>query len=181
LSRHPPLNLSDYLPYLINRVGFALVERFSEDALADRGLTIAMWRVLAALSHNGAQRQIDLSNLTSIEVSTLSRLVTRLVRKGLASRTRNSANSREVAVELTAKGRSMVDQVIPVALALEQIAARGLPKSDLAVVKRALRRMHENLAGAQQGSEKGKGLRKPSSSERSPGDRRQAADTRAKR
>ena len=104
MSRRSHLNLSEYLPYLINRVGFALVERFSEDALADRGLTIAMWRVLAALSNNGALRQIDLSNLTSIEVSTLSRLVTRLVRMGLVTRTRNSTNSREVAVELTAKG-----------------------------------------------------------------------------
>jgi MarR family transcriptional regulator, organic hydroperoxide resistance regulator len=161
LSRQPRLNLSDYLPYLINRVGFALVERFSADALAERGLTIAMWRVLAALSHNGSQRQIDLSNLTTIEVSTLSRLVTRLVRDGLVSRTRNSANSREVAVELTAKGRTIVAQMIPVALGLEEIAARGLPKSDLAVVKRSLRRMHENLAGAQQQAEKDRGLRRP--------------------
>ena len=150
LSRHSHLNLSEYLPYLINRVGFALVERFSEGALADRGLTIAMWRVLAALSNNGALRQIDLSNLTSIEVSTLSRLVTRLVRMGLVTRTRNSTNSREVAVELTAKGRTVVAQMIPIAQELEETAARGLPKSDLAVVKRSLRRMHENLARAQQ-------------------------------
>ena len=150
MSRHDHLNLSEYLPYLINRVGFALVARFSEDALAGRGLSIAMWRVLAALSNNGAQRQIDLSDLTSIEVSTLSRLVTRLVRMGLASRTRNAANSREVAVELTAKGRAVVAQIIPIARELEETAAGGLPKSDLAVVKRSLRRMHENLSWAQQ-------------------------------
>ena len=155
MSRHPRLNLSDYLPYLINRVGFALVARFSEDALAERGLSIAMWRVLAALSHDGAQRQIDLSELTSIEVSTLSRLVTRLVRMGLASRTRNSTNSREVTVELTAKGRTVVAEIIPIALRLEEIASRGLPKSDLAVVKRSLRRIHQNLSGAEQDAGKG--------------------------
>ena len=152
MSRDPRLNLSDYLPYLINRVGFALVARFSEDALAERGLSITMWRVLAALSHDGAQRQIDLSELTSIEVSTLSRLVTRLVRMGLASRTRNSTNSREVTVELTAKGRTVVAQMIPIALELEEISARGLPKSDLAVVKRSLRRIHQNLSCPEQGA-----------------------------
>jgi len=35
LSRHTPLDLSEHLPYLINRVGSALVARFSADALGD--------------------------------------------------------------------------------------------------------------------------------------------------
>ena len=39
-----------------------------------------MWRVLAALSNSGEQRQVDLVDMTSIDASTMSRLVTRLVR-----------------------------------------------------------------------------------------------------
>jgi len=73
------LDLDGYLPYLIHRVGSALAGRFTEDTLARHDLSIAMWRVLAALSANGEQRQIDLAAMTSIDVSTLSRLVTRLV------------------------------------------------------------------------------------------------------
>ena len=42
------LDLDNYLPYLINRVGFALVESFTAEALTSNGLSIAMWRVLAA-------------------------------------------------------------------------------------------------------------------------------------
>ena len=76
------LDLGNYLPYLINRVGFALVESFTADALTPNGLSIAMWRVLAALSNNGEQRQIDLVTMTSIDASTMSRLVSRLVRMG---------------------------------------------------------------------------------------------------
>ncbi len=148
LRRHPHLDLSDYFPYLINRVGAALVARFSADALDPRGLTIVMWRVLAVLSNNGGQRQIDLAEFTSIDVSTLSRLVTRLIRMGLVSRTRNSRNSREVVVELTAAGRAMVAQLIPIAENLQATATRGLSGKDQAIVKRALRRMHENLTGA---------------------------------
>ena len=84
------LDLPDYLPYLVNRVGAALVARFTADALAQHGLTIAMWRVLAALSDNGAQRQVDLAGLTSIDVSTLSRLVSRLIAMGLVTRLRSA-------------------------------------------------------------------------------------------
>jgi MarR family transcriptional regulator, organic hydroperoxide resistance regulator len=157
LPRHPHLDLSDYFPYLINRVGAALVARFSADALDRRGLTIAMWRVLAALSDNGGQRQIDLAGFTSIDVSTLSRLVTRLIRMGLVSRTRSASNSREVVVELTAKGRATVAAMIPIAHDLQAIATRGIAGKDLVVVKRALERMYDNLAHAKPPGDKRRG------------------------
>jgi len=152
LPRRPHLDLLDYLPYLINRVGSALVTRFSEDALAGTHLSIATWRVLAVLSNNGGLRQIDLAEMTSTEVSTLSRLVTRLVQMGLVSRTRSQASNREVVVQLAPKAQALLAQLIPIAETLEGTATQGLSKQDLAVVKRALRRMHENLT--QQGGGK---------------------------
>jgi DNA-binding MarR family transcriptional regulator len=145
LARHSQLDLSEFFPYLINRVGAALVERFSADALDGKRLSIAMWRVLAALSANGGVRQIDVAEMTSIEVSTLSRLITRLMRLGLVDRRRSPTNSREVTVALTPKGKALVAQLIPIAEALQDTATRGLSSEELAVVKRALRRMHENL------------------------------------
>ena len=68
------LELGNYLPYLINRVGFVLVENFTADALKNNALSIDMWRVLAALSNSGEQRQVDLSGMTSIDASTMSRV-----------------------------------------------------------------------------------------------------------
>jgi DNA-binding MarR family transcriptional regulator len=142
-DRH--LDLSDFFPYLINRVGSALVARFTADALDGKHLSIAMWRVLAALSNNGGVRQIDVAEMTSTEVSTLSRLITRLMQLGLVSRRRSATNSREVTVALTPKGKALVTQLIPIAEALQATATQGLSKQELAVVKRALRRMHQNL------------------------------------
>ena len=139
------LELGNYLPYLINRVGFALVERFTADALKDNALTIDMWRVLAALSSNGGQRQVDLSGLTSIDVSTMSRLVSRLVRAGLVTRSRSEKSSREVVVALSPKGRALMQRMIPIAKKLEQKASAGLSAKELAVVKSVLTRMYGNL------------------------------------
>ena len=81
-----------------------------------------MWRVLAALSTSGKQRQIDVAVSTSIDVSTMSRLVTRLMRLELVTRARSDTNNREVSVELTPKGRALVNRLIPRARELE---ARG--------------------------------------------------------
>ncbi len=145
MRKRQHLDLDSYLPYLINRVGFALVDRFSGNELVRQHLTIAMWRVLAALSTNGEQRQIDLAEMTSIDASTLSRLVTRLVRQGLVMRSRSKVSNREVTVELSGKGRALVERLIPEARRLEDDAIEGLSEKELAAVKRALRRMYENL------------------------------------
>lgn len=139
------LDLGDYLPYLVNRVGGIIADQFGEEALAPHGLSIAMWRVVAALSAHGSQRQTDLAELTSIDASTLSRLVTRLIRAGLVTRTRSASSHREVVVALSAKGNALVARLIPLARAIEADAAAGLSAEELSVLKRSLRRMYRNM------------------------------------
>jgi DNA-binding MarR family transcriptional regulator len=102
--------------------------------------------VLAALPNNGGQRQVDLSGMTAIDVSTMSRLVGRLVRMGLVTRSRSEKSSREVVVTLSGKGQALVERLIPIAKELERTASADISAKDLAVAKRALRRMYENLS-----------------------------------
>ena len=145
--RDPKLNLSDFLPYLVNRVGVIMAEQFGAETLAAHGLSIAMWRVMAVLASAGGQRQIDLADLTSIDASTLSRIVTRLVRLGLVTRARSASSNREVVVSLSAKGSALVARLIPRAREIETEAAAGLSAEELAVVKRCLRRIYGNMKG----------------------------------
>jgi DNA-binding MarR family transcriptional regulator len=143
------LDLDAYLPYLINRVGSVMALRFGEDVLAPAGLSIAMWRVLVALSSTGEQRHTDLAGLTSIEVSTLSRIVTRLVRMGLVGRAPSKTSGREVAVALTQRGRDLVNRLIPFGLQYEAIASSGLSKQEIATLRQLLRRIYANLVEAE--------------------------------
>jgi DNA-binding MarR family transcriptional regulator len=142
------LELSTYLPYLINRVGVALVERFARDGLDSTRLTIGTWRVLAATASHSGIRQVDLAKLTSIEVSTVSRLVTRLVQLGLVRRSRSAKSNREVVVELSPKGAALFAELAPIALKLQKEATKGVTRSDLATAKRVLSLMHRNLGPA---------------------------------
>jgi DNA-binding MarR family transcriptional regulator len=139
------VNLADYLPYLVNRVGSIIADQFGAETLAPHRLSIAMWRVMAVLAANGRQRQIDLADLTSIDASTLSRIVTRLVHLGLVTRTRSTTSNREVAVALSAKGSALVARLIPDARTIEADAAAGISAEELAIVKRCLRRMYSNM------------------------------------
>ncbi len=143
------LDLDNYVPYLVNRVGTIIAEQFGGEALAPYGLSIAMWRVMAALASKGGQRQIDLSGLTSIDASTLSRLVTRLVAFGVVSRTRSASSTREVFVKLTAEGTAQVARLIPMAREYEAAAIAGLRPEELAGLKRCLRRVYANMKDRQ--------------------------------
>ena len=66
--------LTNSFPYLLNRVGVQMGELFSR-RIAGYGVTLPMYRVMAALWETGDQRLGDLATMTTIEISTLSRLV----------------------------------------------------------------------------------------------------------
>ena len=149
VSDRTGLNFSEYLPYLVNRVGWLLVTDFGQNTLARHQLSIAMWRVLAVLADDDGQRQIDVAASTSIDVSTLSRVVTRMVKMGLVSRTRSATSNREVTVRLTPKGAAILARITPHAIELERRAISGVPAEDLNVIRRSLRRMYQNLAASE--------------------------------
>jgi DNA-binding MarR family transcriptional regulator len=139
------LDLGDYLPYLVNRVGNIIADQFDAETLAPHKLSIVMWRVMVVLAANGSQRQIDLADLTSIDASTLSRIVTRSVHLGLLARTRSASSNREVTVTLSTKGQALVTRLIPFGKRIEADAVAGLSADELALLKRCLRRMYSNM------------------------------------
>ena len=95
--------LDSYLPYLLNRAGARIAASFSEE-VRPLGATLQMWRVLAALRERDGRRMGDLSETTSIEVSTLTRLVDAMEQKGLVARRRNAGDARAVMLHATAAG-----------------------------------------------------------------------------
>ena len=136
--------LSDAFPYLLNRVGVRMGELFSR-RLAPYGVTLPMYRVMATLWEQGDRRLGELSDVTSIELSTLSRLVGTMTRKGLVSRKRPDANARTVEINLTAKGRKLVVELIPLATLHEEIGLRSFGPEKIAALKRDLIKVFQNL------------------------------------
>jgi DNA-binding MarR family transcriptional regulator len=138
-------DLQIYVPYLMNRAVVRIVEAFGEE-LKQHDLTVPMWRVLAALWHDGPSRLADLSARTAIETSTLSRLVGTLQRKGLVSRVRSDADARAVRLDLTEPGRGLTATIIPLALECERRTLRGLSEDEVAFLRRLLHRVYKNAA-----------------------------------
>jgi len=139
-------DLSERLPYLLNRVGAALVG-FATPGLKRHHLTIPLWRVLAVLAHKGELRQVDLAGATSLDPPTVSRLISHAARRGLVTRTRSDTSNREVSVRITKAGKETVDKIVPHMIADEEIVLAGLSRAELATLRAILRRMYDNIAG----------------------------------
>lgn len=136
--------LDSYLPYLLNRAGVRIATAFGEE-VRPLGASLQMWRVLAALREKDGRRMGDLSATTSIEVSTLTRLVDQMEKKGLVARRRDAADARAVALFVTAAGRRLTRRIMPIAERYERVALDGFGAREAAVLKAALRRLYANM------------------------------------
>jgi DNA-binding MarR family transcriptional regulator len=136
--------LDSYLPYLLNRAGARIAASFSEE-VRPLGATLQMWRVLAALRERDGRRMGDLSETTSIEVSTLTRLVDTMEKKGLVSRRRDAGDARVVALHVTPVGRRLTQRITPIAERYERVALAGFAAAEADGLKAALRRLYANM------------------------------------
>ncbi|PPR11460.1 MAG: hypothetical protein CFH41_01045 [Alphaproteobacteria bacterium MarineAlpha11_Bin1] len=142
------MELSTYLPYLVNRVG----QRFISDiapTLNEVGVDIQSWRVLIALYQRDGQPVGALSELTSINFSTLSRVLDRMEMRDLIKRTRGS-DARSFTIEISASGRAVTDKILPKAAALEDVATDDFSKAELATLRQLLTKLYAGLDASKQ-------------------------------
>jgi DNA-binding MarR family transcriptional regulator len=153
--------LTNSLPYMLNRVGVRMGDLFSR-RIAGYGVTLPMYRVMAALWEKGDQRLGDLADMTTIEISTLSRLIGEMKRRGLVTRSRLKDNARTVAINLTAKGRTLVEELIPIAIHFEEVAVRNFPSKNISDLKTVLEDIYESLKTIEPEIEEANKVRKAS-------------------
>jgi DNA-binding MarR family transcriptional regulator len=132
------------LPYLLNRVGVRMGELFSIE-LAKHGLTLPMYRVLAVLKQQGPLNLGDLSRYVTVELSTLSRLVTSMQKKGLVSRVRPEDNGRTVRITITPQGERKANILMPQAAHFENVGIGDMAPNEISALKKALVDIFENL------------------------------------
>ncbi len=140
------LRLDSYLPYLVNRAGARIAEAFGRE-VRPLGANLQTWRVLAALRERDGRRMGDLAGTTSIEVSTLTRLVDGMEKKGLVARRRATVDARVIVLHVTAAGRRLTSRILPIAERYEEVALQGFEEREAGVLKEALRRLYINMDG----------------------------------
>jgi len=152
----PSLVLDNFVPFLAARVGSLMEETFKPQLSAE-GLTIDMWRVLVGLSLNGPKSLVELSEATSINPPTLSRLVGRMVDQNLISRERSKQDTRTVEVEIMKPGTDVVGRLMPRAAEINEMVIAPFTEKELAQFKTMLRRLYAVLDQSVHGDKKQRG------------------------
>jgi DNA-binding MarR family transcriptional regulator len=119
-KRHAELRLEQFLPYrlsvLSNRVSQDIAELYSERF----GLSITGWRVMAVLGHEQNLSANQVAERTAMDKVAVSRAVSGLLEQKILIRQSDPADGRRSSLKLSAKGYSMFDQIVPLALSLER-------------------------------------------------------------
>ena len=137
-------DLERFTPYLVNRVGLGIAQAFGRE-LVGHGLTVKTWRILSVAHHCGELTQRQPAGHTSLDPSTLSRLVASLARRGLLVTSRHASDSRATSTRLSPEGRAHVEALIPAARWYERQIQRGLSEADVLKLQEVLRGMYRSL------------------------------------
>lgn len=137
-------DLQSSLPYLLARAGIRTGQAFSLE-IKQFGLTLNEWRVGATLRQQPHQRLSEVAEHTSIDASTLSRLIDSMVQRKLVLRERSADDARAVALSLTQEGEGMIDKVVPLAQLYERVAMAGISPEHVQLLRDMLTQIFNNL------------------------------------
>jgi len=145
-SAKPHLALEAFLPYRLSILSNTVSNAIARDYHERFGLTVAEWRVMAVLGRFGPDAATGLGARTAMDKVTVSRAMTRLIDRGLITRSSDSGDRRRVIARLTRKGKSIHDKIVPVALAHEQNLLTALDRNEAATLDRLLAKLQDRAA-----------------------------------
>ncbi|MBV8978900.1 MAG: winged helix-turn-helix transcriptional regulator [Alphaproteobacteria bacterium] len=121
-----PLDLDRFVPYrlsvLTNRISGAIARHYS----ARFALSIPEWRVMAVLGQSPGLSARHVAERTAMDKVQVSRAVANLVRAKRVARVADASDRRIHRLSLSRRGRAIYDEIVPLALELEELLLEAL-------------------------------------------------------
>lgn len=134
--------LARFLPYQLSIASNAVSGRIAQEYRARWGLSVPEWRVMALLGDFGKITQRDLTRLSLMDKVAVNRACKVLEDRGLVERTPNEQDGRSHLLDLTATGREMHGQIMPLAREMERRICDGFSDAELDMFRAMLDRLH---------------------------------------
>lgn len=131
-----------YLLYLLARVSHVLSSEFHQQ-LRRRGVGVPVWRVLASLSGSKGETVTGLAEVCLLQQPTMTKLLDRMVRDKLVTRSQDGRDRRVVRVALTPDGETLAEDLIRAARQHEAAVLARFPEMETASMKALLRSVLE--------------------------------------
>jgi DNA-binding MarR family transcriptional regulator len=122
-----------------------LLRNYIDHRAKERGTTRAQWIVLFRLRQNEGLSQVDLADVLELQPISLVRLLDRLVEHGLLERRHDPKDRRANRLFLTAKGKTLVDDLDSLRDAIAIDMFHDLPDKTLQTSLDTLREVKERI------------------------------------
>jgi DNA-binding MarR family transcriptional regulator len=132
--------IGESLGYLVNRAARLMAQRLAEE-LRPAGVGIGQWAVLMFLWARDGMTQAELSRVVAIEPPTMVRTIDRMVRDGLVTRERDPADARVSRIHLTKRGRTLRDELVPKAVAVNARSVGRMSAREGTTLRRLLAKL----------------------------------------
>lgn len=154
IDSSPTDSLPSYLPSLGRLLNFAAgsCNRLSNELLSEHDLMLAQWVILSALWRTDGMLVNDLARYTGNNDPAASRIVDRMVKKGLVRRRADRRDRRQVRVFLSSKGRSLAP-LLDFYQSINDALLDGFSKSEAQLLFDMLERVDTNAKAASQSVE----------------------------
>ena len=126
--------------YLVNRLARSMAGQLAE-RMRPAGVGIGQWAVLLFLWARDGMSQAELARVVAIEPPTMVRTIDRMVRDGLVTRVADPADGRISRIHLTDRGRALRDELVPMAIAVNEETLGRLTKWERATFQRLLTKL----------------------------------------
>ena len=140
----PSFELESHVFYLFTQI-FGRRNRHLAEKLRPLRLTVPQWRVLAVLRERAGCTMNELADFTTIDRTTLTRALDRMVRDGLIERRSDALDRRSTRLMLTAAGAAAFRRVLPRVVEQNERAMQGFDEGERAALRALLHRMIRNL------------------------------------
>ncbi|HEY7976907.1 MAG TPA: MarR family winged helix-turn-helix transcriptional regulator [Rhizomicrobium sp.] len=143
---HMTLDLDHFLPYrlsiLSNRASDAIARHYSDRF----GLSVPEWRVMAVLGQTPGMSARDVAQRTAMDKVQVSRAVASLVDARRVKREGDETDGRVTRLSLTAKGQAIYDEVVPLALHLEEVFLAALTPDERKTLNRLMDKLTDRIS-----------------------------------
>ncbi len=139
------LRLSEFLPFRLNRLAAEISQDLAELYAARFGIDIPQWRVLATLGAGPPITAQAVAASTRTHKSTISRAVAALLRRGWIRRLPDDGDRRRALLALSARGRAIYAEIVPLVLAYETELLERLPTTERAALDRGITALERSL------------------------------------
>jgi MarR family transcriptional regulator, organic hydroperoxide resistance regulator len=113
-------------------------------ALRAVGISVPMWRALAALHDKDGQTIGQIAEMTVLDRSSLGRLLEEMAAQGLVERESPPDDRRAVLIRLSAAGRRRFEAAEPIVLGHYRRLLHGISEREFRTLMRLLRRLKAN-------------------------------------